>query len=132
MSTYVGQLMSSPVETVERGTTAKMAAQQCLDEDVNSLLVVDDNGLFYGIVTATDLVAVVAADDQPSETVLDDYVTTDVATVTTNTLLRDAADVLLENDIHHLPVLSSSQEIRGVLSTADVAQFLSNTREYTP
>lgn len=129
MSTYVGQLMSSPVETVECGTPADAVAQQFLDVGVNSLVVVNEDGRFHGIITATDLVELVAADTQPSETRIDDYVTTDVETVTTQTVLRDAADVLLEHDIHHLPVLSSSQEIRGVLSTTDVAEFLSNTRK---
>lgn len=128
MSTFVGQLMSSPVITVERTACVAEAAQKCLDRNVNALIVVTEEGHFHGIVTTSDLLQLLSDDRAPAEASLDEYVTTDVVTVMSDTQLREAADLLLENDIHHLPVIGSDQTVRGVLSTQDVAEFLSNTR----
>lgn len=129
MATFVGQLMSSPVFTVERSDSAAAAAQDCLDNDVNSLVVVDEDGRFYGLVTTSDLLSLVADDKPSADAQIDEYAATDVVTVMTDTPLREAADTMVEHNIHHLPVLAPDQSVQGILSTMDMTEFLSNTRQ---
>ncbi len=125
MTTYVGQHMSSPVHTIQRSKPLGEAARLCLEKDINSLIVVDEDEQFHGMVTTSDLLRRFVDDDSQSQPQVDEYVTTDVVTAFTYTELRDAADQMIEHNIHHLPVLSPDGTVHGVLSTADVMEFFS-------
>lgn len=129
MPSYVGQLMSSPVHTVTRTDSVRDAAQTCLEQNVNSLVVVDEDGGFYGIVTTTDLLSLIADDTSSEDHLVEDYATTGVVTVSTDTSVRETANVLMKNDIHHVPVLTPDKSVKGIASTMDVVEFLSNTRD---
>jgi len=128
MTTYVGHLMSSPVYTIERDESATTAAQRCMKEGISSLVVVDKDGQFHGLVTTRDLLRLLADDRTPSNVRIDEYVTTDVVTAFKDDELSDAAEKMAENDIHHLPVLSHHGDVRGILSTSDVVDFFRKRR----
>lgn len=83
-----------------------------------------ENGKLAGIVTDRDLrLAVLETLSEPGLTVAS-VMTPDPVTVTENTSLRDAAELISRNKFNALPVLSPSGELIGVLTTTDILNGL--------
>jgi len=129
---FVGRLMSSPVETVTPDTLVREAAQNLLDEGIGSAIVVDEDNHLQGILTATDFVRIVAQKDPESESVVADFMSTDVVTVTVNTPIAEAADIMLENGFHHLPVVDDEEGVVGIVTTTDLTAYVSTVQTPSP
>jgi CBS domain-containing protein len=66
-----GELMSSPIDTVEAGSSLKEAAHRLIEKDINRLLVTE-NGIPVGIISTSDFVSSIAEAEKPlRETVAD-------------------------------------------------------------
>ncbi|MFO7833098.1 MAG: CBS domain-containing protein [Halohasta sp.] len=121
---FVGRLMSSPVETVRPATSVREAARVLLDEDIGSLVVVDDDNAVVGILTTTDFVRI-TADDTAAEATVRDYMSTDVTTTTANDSINDVAGEMIDGGFHHLPVVDEEAGVVGILTTTDLTAYLS-------
>lgn len=128
---FVGQLMSSDLNTVTADTLVEDAARVMLERDVGSVLVVDGDRL-EGILTRTDFVRIVAERKPKDETPVSAYMTTDVVTTTVQTPIRDAADVIIEHGFHHLPVVDDQEGVVGIVTTTDLAAYLSSVQTPSP
>jgi len=120
---FVGRLMSSPVVTVTPETPVREAAAVLLDREIGSLVVVDDDDAFVGILTTTDFVRI-TADDAIGSTV-DEYMTTDVTTAGANDSINDVAGRMIDGGFHHLPVVDEEAGVVGMLTTTDLTAYLS-------
>lgn len=129
---YVGRLMTTDPLTVSPETTLEDAAATMLDEDVSSVLVTDDADGLLGILTTTDFVGVVANDDADRETTVESVMTADLVTVGTQDPIDDAADLLIEGGIHHLPVVDDAEGLVGILSTTDLTGYVSRIQSPSP
>ncbi|WP_248910004.1 CBS domain-containing protein [Halocatena marina] len=129
---FVGRLMSTTLYTVPPDTLVEEAAQKMLSSDVGSVLVVDGDNQLEGILTTTDFVKVVAERRPKDETPVDTYMSTDVITATVQDSIRDAADVMLEHGFHHLPVVDDTEGVIGMLSSTDLASYLSHVQTPSP
>lgn len=126
MDIFVGRLMSSPVQTVSRTTPIQEAASLMLKHGIGSVVVVDDVGHLDGILTATDFVTL-AADGQPAEdTIVHEYMTTDVVTTTANDTITDVANIMLDRGFHHVPVVDETEGVVGIITTTDFTAYLSD------
>ena len=123
---YVARLMSTDLVTAMPETPVENAAQLLMDNDVGSLPIVDGDNDLVGILTTTDFVTIVALSEPKAETTVERYMTTDVVTATAQVSIRDAADHMVANDCHHLPVVDESGGLIGVISSADLAMYLSH------
>jgi CBS domain-containing protein len=126
----VGHLMSSPVQTVTPETPIHDAAETMLDRDIGSLVVVDEDDRPEGILTTTDCVALVAGQDSTDDTLVAEHMTTGVETVVADAAVQDAANRMMTNGIHHLPVVSDNDSVIGILTTTDLTAYLSP--DWTP
>lgn len=122
---FVGHLMSADVTTVTPETLVESAAQTMLDHDIGSLVVVDDDDRIEGILTTTDFVRIVSERNPKDETPVERYMSTGVVTTTVNATVREAADKMVEEGVHHLPVADGDQAV-GILTTTDLASYLSH------
>lgn len=129
---FVAQLMSSPVETVTPNTLVRDAAQNLLDEGIGSVIVVDGDNQLEGILTATDFVRIVAQKDPESESIVRDFMSTDVTTTTANTPIRDVADMMVERGFHHVPVVDDVEGVVGMITTTDLTAYLSHVQTPSP
>lgn len=110
---------SSGVETIDAGRTALDAANLMNDRRVGSLLV-EDEGVPVGIVTERDLlVRVVAEERNPATTLITSIMTTPVLTCRSATKLDELRQVMREERIRHVPVVSENSVI-GVVSIGDL------------
>lgn len=128
---FVGQLLSSDLTTVTADTLVEDAARLMLENEVGSVLVVDGDEL-VGILTRTDFVRIVAERRPKDETPVSAYMTTDVVTTTAQTPIRDAADTIIEHGFHHLPVVDDREGVIGIVTTTDLAAYLSSVQTPSP
>jgi CBS domain-containing protein len=120
---FVGRLMSTPVTTVTAETSAQRAATRMVEENVGSLVVLED-GEPAGILTTTDFVDIVACDDDTGTTVRD-HMSTDLVTTSVNEPVASAAETMIDEDLHHLPVVDDRAGVVGMVTTTDLTAYLS-------
>jgi CBS domain-containing protein len=121
----VGRVMTSEAITVHPDTFVEEAASLLLEEGIGSLIVVDDDGRLEGILTTTDFVHIVAASKPKAQTTVERYMSTDVITASAQDAITDVADVMIEQGIHHLPVVDDDGGVIGIVSTTDLTKYIS-------
>jgi CBS domain-containing protein len=131
----VGDLLKAkaprPVLTIERRATV-LAATQRMDEHSVGALIITDNGQMCGIFTERDVLRrVVVAQRSPTETLVGDVMTTNMACCSLEMPIDDARATMKTHRIRHLPVVGVAGELLGVLSIGDLNAHLANDREVT-
>lgn len=121
---FVARVMSSDLVTVGPDTLVEDAGQRMLENGISSLVVVDDDGQLEGILTTTDFVTIVAESFPKAETSVSRYMTTDVVTVSPQQPITDVAALMLEREVHHLPVVDDDEGVVGIVTTTDLAGYL--------
>lgn len=129
---FVAQLMTSDLHTATPDTHVEDAAGTILDHDIGSLVVVDGAGHLAGILTRTDFVRIVAERQPKDDTPVSAYMSTGVVTASAETSIRDAADAMIEHEIHHLPVVDDDGGVIGIVTTTDLAAYLSRVQTPSP
>jgi CBS domain-containing protein len=128
MAKLVRHAMSDSPKTAKPDMTAADAAGLMKQFDVGVIPVVED-GSVIGLVTDRDLVLRVLANRKDADEVkLGDIVTKATITVTPDTQLSEARDLMAEHKIRRLLVLKGD-ELVGVLSLGDVALAAASDRE---
>lgn len=117
----VEEVMSTPLETVSRSATLEEAARKMRDHDINALFV---PGASPGIVTTTDVVSAVADGLDLSEVTVAEGMTAPVERVSTAEELTEAAAMMTNFGIKHLPVIDSDGDYVGMVSTTDLTTQL--------
>lgn len=129
---FVARLMSSNLQSVGPDTLVEDAATQMQDNGVGSLVVVDEDNQLLGILTTTDFVDIVAKSKPKAQTTVERYMTTDVVTTDAQTSIVDAADLMIEHGIHHLPVIDDEEGVIGIISTTDLTGYISSVQTPSP
>ena len=93
-------------------------------EKVGSLLVKDDSDNYSGIITERDLLKHLATCSQELCTYkVKEIMSTDLICAAPEDTLDKASNVMIENRIRHLPVVSK-KEVVGVISMKDIVNFV--------
>ncbi|OLZ39805.1 histidine kinase [Natrinema saccharevitans] len=129
---FVARVMSTDVYTVAPDTLVEDAAGEMLDNGIGSVVVVDDNNRLEGILTTTDFVRIVAERKPKDQTPVSTYMSTDVVTAGAQDTIRDAADVMVERGFHHIPVVDEDEGVIGMVSTSDLAGYVSRVQSPSP
>lgn len=123
---FVARVMSTTLPTVSPETHLEDAAQTMLTNNVGAVLVVDEDTNLKGILTTTDFVRIVTKSYPDAETEVSAHMITDVITVSAQDTIQNAADLMLEHNIHHLPVVDEMEGIIGIVTTTDVSDYISS------
>ncbi len=118
----VSEIMTSATVTDQPDDTLAEAARKMWKQQTGSLLVIDGDDL-VGIITERDVLKAVAAGAAINEIRLSEGMSKDLVTVGPGTSLREAAKLMAERWIRHLPVLDAGKLV-GVLSQRDLAGVL--------
>ena len=119
--TLVEDVMSSPLETISRNATVREAAERMREHDINALFV---PGSSAGIVTTTDVVDAVAEGADLSDVRVADVMTAPVERATTTLNLSEAAAMMTNFGIKHLPVVDKRGNYVGMVSSTDTTTEL--------
>ncbi len=117
----VGDIMTRDVKTANASDTFADVARTLHDNRISSVIVTDE-GRPAGIVTERDLVNVVADGVDPREEAVGGRMTRDLATVESRTDIADAAALMAERGIRHLPVVDRGQ-LAGIVSIRDLTNW---------
>ena len=127
MAVLVRHAMTESPHTAKPDMTAADAAGLMKQFDIGVVPVVED-GRLVGLVTDRDVVLrVVASRRDPDEVKLGDILTRSPATVTPDTQLSEARDLMAEHRVRRLPVLKG-EDLVGILSLGDVALATASKR----
>jgi len=117
----ITEIMTKAAVTDRPDDSLEAAAKKMWEQQTGSLLVTDGEDL-VGIVTERDILRAVGT-AIPLDTPLSAVMTKDLITVDPGTSLRDAARIMTEKWIRHLPVLESGRLV-GIVSQRDLAGVL--------
>lgn len=115
--TRVREIMSSPVETISRDASVSEAAAKMRDDNISALIVTTSEP---SIITSTDILDTIAAGDDASEMSVTDLMTESVETIPPEIEVTEAAAMMTNFGIKHLPVVERGDYI-GIISTTDIA-----------
>ena len=116
-----GDIMKQQVVVVGAGDTFADAARVLRQHRISSVVVVEE-GRPVGIVTERDVVNAVAEGVDPAATPVADRMTRDLATIEPKTDIADAAALMAERRIRHLPVVHGG-ELAGIISIRDLLSW---------
>jgi CBS domain-containing protein len=118
----VSEIMTNAAVLDQSDDTLAEAARKMWKQQTGSLLVMEGDDL-VGIITERDVLKAVATGAKLEETRIAEVMTKDVVTVGPGTSLREAAKVMADRWIRHLPVVDGGKLV-GVLSQRDLAGVL--------
>ena len=106
------------------------AARKMRDNKVGALMVMKNDTL-SGIFTERDLMSRVVAEGlNPEKVQVSEAMTLSISTVPLETPIREAANIMSQNLIRHLPVLGEGQ-LYGVISVGDILAWKLREQEFT-
>jgi CBS domain-containing protein len=115
----VADRMTSPVLTIERDENVKTAAKKIYANEIGSLLVTH-NQSFIGIITKTDLMIKVLAENLDAKsTLVAEVMSQPLISIAADESLDSAIEILREKSIRHLAVNQNNQ-IVGIISIKDL------------
>ena len=118
----VSELMSSNVESTTPTSSTKEAARQMHDQHVGALPVLIDEQL-VGIITDRDICCKVTATGRDAGwTKVEEVMVKDVVTCFDDQSTHDAAEIMIDNHIRRLAVLTHDNYMVGFLSVDDLAR----------
>ncbi len=129
---FVARLMSTTLHTVSPDTLVEEAGQRMLENEIGSVVVVDDQNQLEGILTSTDFITIVAESYPKAETEVSRYMTTDVITASAQDSIREVADVMVERGFHHVPVVNGDEGVIGIVTSSDLTAYLSHVETPSP
>src|SRR3954449_760009 len=118
----VEELMVRDVLTVDPSDTIGEAAEKMNAANVGAVVVVEDFVRIVGIVTERDLLRAVASRARAAEARVRQWMTSDPVTITPDTAIEDAADIMFTHNFRHLPVVKDGRPL-GIVSLRLLARW---------
>ena len=141
----VGEIMTANVLTVGENDLLYDAMRKMETESISTLPVVDSKGAVCGILSNSDLVNLAynlqcdvstlsvvtdkvrksltdALADDNCDAKVRSVMTTSIETVGPNATIVDAAQLLPQHSVHHLPVVDDLGIVVGIISTLDIVR----------
>lgn len=118
----VSEIMTEAAVIDEADDTLAEAARKMWKQQTGSLLVLDGEDL-VGIVTERDVLKAAAQAMPLDATRISEVMTKDLTTVGPGTSLREAAKIMADRWIRHLPVVDGGRLV-GIISQRDLAGVL--------
>jgi len=119
----IRDIMEKNVITIEDDKTALDAAHLISEKDV-SFLVIMKNNIPIGVLSESDFVKRLAADDKKaSEVIVSEIMSSNFRWVKPETEIEDAIQKMLNNNVRRLVILDNNK-LAGVITQTDLTGFL--------
>ena len=122
----IRDIMEKNVVTIDEDSSVLDAAQLLKEKEI-SFLVITKNNKPIGVVTESDFVRKLVANDKvPTKTPLSEIMSYKFRSVEPSTDIEDAVQKMLNNKIRRLLVIDQ-EKLVGVITETDLTSFLRNT-----
>jgi len=119
----IRDIMEKNVITIENDKTAQEAAKIIGEKDISFLVVIND-GIPQGVLSESDFVRKVAAEDKKSSDIkVSDIMSYKFRSVDPTTTIEDAVQKMLNKNIRRLLVIDN-EKLVGVITQTDLASYL--------
>ena len=123
-STFVNQIMTKYVLSLEKSFSIQDAAEKMKSDKVGSIIVTD-NDKPIGILTERDFVTRVAAEGRPMFTEISQVMSSPLISIDHQETIWEASEIMKKKNIHKLPVIEDGQ-IVGIVTTSDIVKISSS------
>jgi signal-transduction protein with cAMP-binding, CBS, and nucleotidyltransferase domain len=122
-STFVNEVMSKDVLTLDKSTSLQDAAENMKKLSIGCVIVTDGNKP-VGIITERDFVTKIAAEGRPLFTEIKEVMSVPLITIDGEDTIWEASELMKEKSIHKLPV-KEDDKITGIVTTSDIVRISS-------
>ncbi len=125
MDRIIRDFMRRGVVTCGVGATTVEVARIMLDNDVSALVVVDERLNACGVISKTDLIGYYGRD--LSLITAEDIMTPEILTVSPDTLIHEAVQLMLERRVHQLVIVTEGGAHRrpvAIFTTGDAVALM--------
>jgi CBS domain-containing protein len=120
-----GELMSSPIDTIEASTSLDKAALVLIQKDINRLLVTE-KGVPAGIISISDFVSSIAREEKPLRETVADVMSDAILVCREKTPLISAARTMTQAGWRSVLVVDAKGKVEGVVSGKDLLPYVEN------
>jgi predicted transcriptional regulator len=120
-----GELMSSPIETVEADVPIKTAAHRLIEKDINRLQVIEKS-VPVGVISISDFVSSVAREEKPQRETVADVMSDAILVCRDKTPVTSAARTMTQAGWRSVLVVDSKGTPLGVVSGKDLLPYVVN------
>ena len=120
----VDAIMNTEVVTVTRDHTVLRAARLMREQNVGSVIVLDDHQRPIGLLTDRDITIKLVADERAAETPIDEIMSSPVYAVPETTLIFDLLREMSRRKVHRVPVIDENKRLIGIVSVDDALLLL--------
>jgi CBS domain-containing protein len=120
-----GELMSSPIDTIEAGMLLGQAAQMLLEKDINRLLVTE-KGVPSGVISTSDFVSSIARAEKPLRETVADVMSDAILVCRDKTPLTSATRTMTQAGWRSVLVVDAKGKSMGVVSGKDLLPYVDN------
>ncbi len=118
----IKDIMSKEIACVDAKSTAADAARKMKDQNVGSVLVIDQDQL-QGLVTDRAIATkAVAGEKDPRSVPVTEIMTKEIIGCSEDDDVFDVLETMGKNQVRRLPVVNEQSQLVGVISMADIAQ----------
>jgi len=114
----VRDVMNTNVVVAKLEATIREASEVMDKYNIGSLVVVGEKGI-AGIITEHNVLETVAANKNPDETKVGDVMSPEVVTVSPDSTIEQAVDLMVEHKIKKLPVVEGDK-LLGIITASDI------------
>jgi CBS domain-containing protein len=120
-----GDLMSSPIDTIEASSSLRAAALLLIEKDINRLLVTE-KGIPAGVISTSDFVASIAMEEKPLRETVADVMSDAILVCRGKTPLTSAARTMTQAGWRSVLVVDAMGKPEGVVSGKDLLPYVEN------
>jgi len=131
----INNVMSNNIISVQQGQSLSEVRHKMVDSNVHHIPVLSGQKL-VGMISFTDMmklnVVINGADDRTIDAIIDqqfqikDVMSKQLSTLTAKNTIRQASDILSENNFHAIPVTNDNDEMQGIVTSSDLIRYLSS------
>ncbi|MCX6820466.1 MAG: CBS domain-containing protein [Candidatus Aenigmarchaeota archaeon] len=114
----VKDVMNTNVVVAKLEATIREASEVMDKYNIGSLVVIGEKGI-AGIITEHNILETVAANKNPDETKVGDVMSPEVVTVSPDSTIEQAVDLMVEHKIKKLPVVEGDK-LLGIITASDI------------
>jgi len=122
--TWVKQIMSTSIVSVDSSVTATDAAKMMEDTGVGAVVVLEKN-LPVGIVTDRDFAIKITAHSYPIDTPVRRLMSSPLISIDSNSDLWIASDLMSTRNVRKLPVIDDDKVV-GILTSSDLVKHIAD------
>ena len=120
--TWVKQIMSNSIVSVDSSVTATNAAKMMEDTGVGAVVVLENN-LPVGIVTDRDFAIKITAHSFPLDTPIRRLMASPLISIDSDSDLWEASDLMSSRNVRKLPVIDDDKVV-GIVTSGDIVKHI--------